>query len=268
MNYRNKQQGVVLVIALIALVAISLAGVALMRTVDTSNVISGNIAFNEAAIQIADIGAELAYAEVNTNLYYQHNADGSLKPVYVTLTNPAPNQNPLSLAGYSLNPSIGCEFQTSCPAYYYMTLQSNPQNWYSVAANQVSPALPSGYSLQYRIERMCAQSGWPATFKNASGNENCRALPIYTTNQDVTNSPQFEPNCQLGTQCALINPLANSFNKILPLDANGNSVSDANGNNAYVGKLFYRITVKVTGPKDTTAQAQYFYGIQDYIKDF
>ena len=57
MNYRNKQQGVVLVIALIALMAISLAGVALMRSVDSSNVVSGNIAFNEAAIQMADIGA-------------------------------------------------------------------------------------------------------------------------------------------------------------------------------------------------------------------
>ena len=258
MNYRNRQQGVVLVIALIALVAISLAGVALMRTVDTSNVISGNIAFNEAAIQIADIGAELAYKQVNANLYYEHNADGSLKPVYVTLTNPLPNQNPLSLTGYSLNPSTGCESQGNCPAYYYMTLQSNPQNWYSVAANQVSPALPSGYSLQYRIERMCTQNG-TATFKNGSGNENCRALPVYTTNNDATNSPQFEANCQLNTQCALINPMKDALGALLPADANGNSV--------YVGKLFYRITVKVTGPKDTTAQAQYFYGIQDYIRD-
>jgi len=68
MNYRNKQQGVVLVIALIALMAISLAGVALMRSVDTSNVVSGNIAFNEAAIQMADIGAEQAYTEIMGNL--------------------------------------------------------------------------------------------------------------------------------------------------------------------------------------------------------
>lgn len=249
MSYRYKQQGVVLVIALIALVAISLAGVALMRTVDTSNVVSGNIAFNEAAIQIADIGAELAYAEVNNNLYYDHthNANGTLKtdgsllelfnaPAYST-----------SVTNYVLNPNTGCEFQTNCPAYYYMTLQSNPQNWYSVLANQVSPALPSGYSLQYRIERMCAQSGWPATFKDASGNENCRALPIYTAGI-LQSNPLVDPN---GSQF---------------VDANGIPLLDANGNKPYVGKLFYRITVKVTGPKDTTAQAQYFYGIQDYIQ--
>ena len=249
MNYRNRQQGVVLAIALIALVAISLAGVALMRTVDTSNVVSGNISFNEAAIQIADIGAELAYKQVNANLYYQHNADGSLQAAYATTT-------PFNMTGYTLNPS-GCE-KTTCPSYYYMTLQSNPQNWYSVLASQITPALPSGYSLQYRIERMCALSG-TATFKDASGNENCRALPIYTMNNDVTNSPQFEANCQLKTQCALINPMKDATGTPLPSDANGNSV--------YVGKLFYRITVKVTGPKDTTAQAQYFYGIQDYIRD-
>jgi hypothetical protein len=227
MNCRKNQQGVVLVIAMIALVAISLAGVALMRTVDTSNVVSGNIAFNEAAIQIADIGAELAYTQVNANLYYDHttNADGSL----VTYHNdPA---NPGNITGYVLNPNTGCESQTNCPNHYYMTLQSNPQNWYSVQANQVSPALPSGYSLQYRIERMCALTG-PATFKDASGNENCRALPIYTAGILQTN-PLVDPTT-----------LVSSF----------------------AGKLFYRITVKVTGPKDTTAQAQYFYGIQDYIQ--
>lgn len=228
MNYRNRQQGVVLVIAMIALVAISLAGVALMRTVDTSNVVSGNIAFNEASIQIADIGAELAYQQVNANLYYDHttHADGSLVEYHNDTANPG------NITGYALNPNTGCESQTNCPNYYYMTLQSNPAGlaWYQVQANQVTPALPSGYSLQYRIERMCAATGL-ATFKDASGNENCRALPIYTA----------------GVLQA--NPLV-----------------DPNGTQSFAGKLFYRITVKVTGPKDTTAQAQYFYGIQDYIQ--
>ncbi|MHB1100204.1 MAG: pilus assembly PilX family protein, partial [Burkholderiales bacterium] len=65
----KRQQGVVLVIALIALVAMSLAGISLMRTVDTTNVISGNMAFNEAAIQMEDVGEEQAYNWIIGNPY-------------------------------------------------------------------------------------------------------------------------------------------------------------------------------------------------------
>ena len=42
------QQGVILFIALIVLVAMSLAGIALMRSVDTNVLIAGNLAFRQA----------------------------------------------------------------------------------------------------------------------------------------------------------------------------------------------------------------------------
>ncbi len=54
------QRGVVLFIALIALVAMTLAGIALMRSVDTANVIAGNFAFKESAIHATDRGTEFA----------------------------------------------------------------------------------------------------------------------------------------------------------------------------------------------------------------
>lgn len=54
------QRGVVLFIALIALVAMTLAGIALMRSVDTANVIAGNFAFKESALHATDRGTELA----------------------------------------------------------------------------------------------------------------------------------------------------------------------------------------------------------------
>jgi type IV pilus assembly protein PilX len=54
------QRGVVLFIALIVLVAMTLAGLALMRSVDTGNVIAGNLAFKQGLIQEADITAEAA----------------------------------------------------------------------------------------------------------------------------------------------------------------------------------------------------------------
>lgn len=58
------QRGVVLFIALIALVAMTLAGIALMRSVDTANVIAGNFAFKESAIHATDRGTEIAMNEL------------------------------------------------------------------------------------------------------------------------------------------------------------------------------------------------------------
>jgi type IV pilus assembly protein PilX len=57
----RRQRGVVLVFALIALVALMLAGVAIVRSVDTGNLISGNMAFKQAALQSSDIGVQAAF---------------------------------------------------------------------------------------------------------------------------------------------------------------------------------------------------------------
>lgn len=60
------ERGVVLLIALLALVAMTLAGFALMRSVDTGNVIAGNLAFRQAALQHTDIGIEAAFIALPT----------------------------------------------------------------------------------------------------------------------------------------------------------------------------------------------------------
>lgn len=57
-----KQRGIVLFIALIALVTIMLAAVALVRSVDTSSLIAGNVAFRRAATSSGDSGLESAIA--------------------------------------------------------------------------------------------------------------------------------------------------------------------------------------------------------------
>ncbi|MBO9648011.1 MAG: hypothetical protein J7605_05825 [Variovorax sp.] len=55
------QHGVIVFIALIAVVLLSLAAVALVRSTDTAGVISGNVAFKEATTSAADTGAERAF---------------------------------------------------------------------------------------------------------------------------------------------------------------------------------------------------------------
>lgn len=61
-----KQDGVVLFIALIVLVAMSLAGVGMMRSVEAGNKVAGNLAFRQAAIHSAEAAFEQAISQLGT----------------------------------------------------------------------------------------------------------------------------------------------------------------------------------------------------------
>lgn len=63
----RRQAGVVLMVALIMLVAMTLAGLALIRSMDTSNLIAGNMAFQQSATHSADTGVETAIAWLEAN---------------------------------------------------------------------------------------------------------------------------------------------------------------------------------------------------------
>lgn len=115
-----KQRGVVLFFALVALVAMSLAAVALIRSVDTSTLIAGNLAFKQSTITAGDAGIEAAVnwlanteaANSGTNVLndpshpfnttdlatrpgYHSNADAALNLFADTTWNDADNNNVL-----------------------------------------------------------------------------------------------------------------------------------------------------------------------------
>jgi Tfp pilus assembly protein PilX len=56
------QRGVILLIALIVLIAMTLSALALIRSVNTTNLVSGNLAFRESALLYAERAAEHAVA--------------------------------------------------------------------------------------------------------------------------------------------------------------------------------------------------------------
>jgi Tfp pilus assembly protein PilX len=56
----RRERGVVLLIALIVLVAMTLAGLGMMRSIDTGTIVAGNIGFREAAVATGDTGIERA----------------------------------------------------------------------------------------------------------------------------------------------------------------------------------------------------------------
>ncbi|MDO9205442.1 MAG: hypothetical protein Q7U19_08320 [Methylotenera sp.] len=64
---RYTQKGVVLFFALIALVVMSLAAAALIRSVDTNSLIAGNLSFKQSSMLSADSGVETARAWILAN---------------------------------------------------------------------------------------------------------------------------------------------------------------------------------------------------------
>jgi len=62
------QRGVVLFIALIVMVAMSLAAIALFRSVDTANLVAGNQAFKQGALSATDLGIAAAMDKFNASI--------------------------------------------------------------------------------------------------------------------------------------------------------------------------------------------------------
>ena len=64
----RRQRGVVLFVAIIVLLAMTLAGLALLRQMRGGTAIAGNIAFKESATSVADLAVENARAWLTANL--------------------------------------------------------------------------------------------------------------------------------------------------------------------------------------------------------
>jgi Tfp pilus assembly protein PilX len=63
----KRQQGVVLMIALIVLVAMTLAGIGMIRSIDTGTMVAGNIGFRQSAVASGDGGVEQALTWLRAN---------------------------------------------------------------------------------------------------------------------------------------------------------------------------------------------------------
>jgi type IV pilus assembly protein PilX len=145
-----RQKGAVLFIALIVLVAMSLAGIALIRSVDTTNLIAGNLAFKQGATLGGDWGVEQArtwlQGQLPENLY-----------------NSVPGR-------YAAAMQSGLDYTGTDP--------SAPDfDWDANAFD--AGADPAGNQVRYIIHRMCVAAGNP-------GSTNC----VRTTTGGTTGGTQ------------------------------------------------------------------------------
>lgn len=73
---RSRQRGVVLFVALIAMVVLSLTAVALLRSIDTNTSVAGNLAFRQASIAPVNNAIEKA----NDDMFYSKNIADLFNP--------------------------------------------------------------------------------------------------------------------------------------------------------------------------------------------
>lgn len=153
------QRGVVLLLTLIALVVMTLAAIALVRSVDTSNMIAGNLAFQQSTTQSGDAGIEAAVAWLEAN-------------------------------------SAGLALQNNNLTQGYLASRQDPnpgETWAEFWADTLEPggvtkslaSNAAGNTVSYVIHRLCATAGSPTSI--ATG---CAAGQSQTATSHDASVPQ------------------------------------------------------------------------------
>jgi type IV pilus assembly protein PilX len=144
----RRQSGVVMLVALIVLVVMTLAGLALMRSMDTTNLIAGNMAFKQSATQAADVAVEAAigWLEANSKSGILDNDQGlfGYKSSAVVA-----NSDPMYQQVGSLN---GFWNRMSASGVCYLPIS----NGGVTCSNQGAYVDPAGNSYGFMIQRLCA----------------------------------------------------------------------------------------------------------------
>jgi type IV pilus assembly protein PilX len=240
-----KQRGVVLFFTLIALVVMSLAAVALIRSVDTSTMIAGNLAFRQSGGSSTDTGIEAAIAwlsatqatmqAANKDVYQDadhvfNNDHGNtgiaiVNPVvYSPATPPPVGFSCCANKGYysSLDPTVNLTSGTGIN-------WDNNDSFLVVTDTSNNTIDSSGNTIRYVIQRMCRTAN---------------TLP-FTTEQ-----PLATPHL---TGCLYSNnAITNNQMNVL----NATQVCQGAGCAKGGQTVLMRITVRATGPKNSVSYAQ------------
>jgi type IV pilus assembly protein PilX len=163
----NTQHGFVLFIALIALVAMSLAAAALIRSVDSSVLVAGNLAFKQSATLAAETSIEVA-TQVITSKPFPFNTANPANGYYPTVTMDKTSANYIDLQKDSV-------WDTKSRQITQAIVGGNANNTRGIDANNRDIG---GNSIRYIIQRMCRDSaaadclfGRPSVDKGTHGTD-------------------------------------------------------------------------------------------------
>lgn len=195
----SRQRGVVLLIALIMLVAMTLGALALVRSVNITNIIAGNLAFQQGATNSGDTGIEVAINWLETN------------------NGPGLDLNQAAL-GYSAVRGDPGALQ-SWDAYWRASLFAravtlNPNVPGTVMAYTTSAPNAAGNTVSYAIQRLCANQVAPS-----SPTSGCSRPPVGAS-------------------------------------TGGSSKGAGVVALTYSSQVYYRITSRIAGPRNTVSYVQ------------
>ena len=171
---RARERGMVLIVTLLVLVVTILAAVALTRSVDVATLVSGNLAFRQAAVQAADAGVENALNWLQT----QATAD-------ITSLNGNQGSGGNTYYYATWSGGIATAILAFNPATFVWTGNSNPLTADPDTGNQVF----------WVVHRMCQNVGDPSLTTT-----NCYSAQTVTTGgssnrvKEPGDLPCFDPN--------------------------------------------------------------------------
>ena len=149
-SHLSRQNGVVIVITLIVLVAMSLTAILLYRKVDIAVLIAGNIAFKQGTSMTGDRGIESARTWLNANSGIALEANQSIgAPYSATSKNAYYASFP-----YNSNPALRIDFHGRD------TSTANNFDW-TTAATLPAASASDPYVISYVIHRLCDAPGKP-----------------------------------------------------------------------------------------------------------
>lgn len=216
-----KQRGVVLFFTLIALLAMSLAAVALIRSVDTGTLIAGNLAFKQSATSSGDAGIETAIAWLAT----VEAANSGLN----VLTNTA---HPFNVTDLATRPGYYSNADPALDLFADATWDNDINDSNDTSLNSVVVGTDgSGNKTRYIIQRMCRTAN---------------ALPS-GLEQPLLVPPR--------TDCLFSGALQDNSGQHIPLPQ---EVCQGAGCPVAGQAPQIRITARTTGPKNTVSYVQAF----------
>ena len=173
-----RQQGFVLFLALVSLVVMSLAAVALIRSVDTNSQITGNLAFRQNAKLSSAYGLEAVAQTIGTQLIGFETNNNPTMGYYATC---------MTFDGNAANPCGGENL-------------TQDARWVPNATSALANGLPGinngvdlyGNTVQYIVERMCNVAGATTTERcmiTTSGGEGNSILIRTGYNDRLIDSP-------------------------------------------------------------------------------
>lgn len=207
---RTSQQGMVLFISLIVLVALALGALAMFRGSMGTTLVATNVASRQGALSLADTGVQLAATDIQTRAAAAAiNADDFGNGYFSAIPAAEPDWT---------DPTVWtCGNNASCPTAAQIC-----------SGNAACIANSTGYTVMYKVHRMCTQANIAYNATSGTGVANICALTVPV-------GAAGTPGASLGVGATVIS---------------GNP------------KLYFRITTRVDGPRNTRTVTQTVVALQ------